>query len=191
MTSSESFHGITSYTNTIRDVLPKRQAYSRTASKCQHQSTKPHGDTSQRAVDLVFTSKRIYTPLHANRLPPENNRTNVPVKHTSASSSTFIYLFRSVSDLQEMGLIHKRCSFSPLKYFEQGCTNPGHPGDIHAPGGIRTSNVSNRTAADPSLSAAIGICITSIKCLIFRWCITFEGFQYGTCSMLPLYSLEF
>jgi len=83
-----------------------------------------------------------------------------------------------------MGLIPKRYSFSPLKYFEQGCTNPGHPDDIHAPGGIRTGNVSKREAADTRLSAAIGICITFIKYLIFRSCITFEGVQYGTCSML-------
>jgi len=84
-----------------------------------------------------------------------------------------------------MGLIPKRCSFSPLKYIEQGCTNPEHPGEIHAPGGIRTGNVTKRAAADPRLSAAIGICITSIKYLIFRWSITFVGVQYGICSMSP------
>ena len=84
-----------SYTTTIRDIRPKPQAYSPTASKCQQQSTKPHGDTSQRTDGLVFSSKRIYTPLHANRLPPENDRRNVPVKHTHASSSTLIiYLDR-------------------------------------------------------------------------------------------------
>jgi len=101
-----------SYTTTIRDVLLKRQAYSPTASKCLQQSTKPHGDTSQRTDNLVFSSKRIYTPLHANRLPPENNRTNVPVKHTHASSSTFINLLRSVkwlsrneTDSQKMQLL--------------------------------------------------------------------------------------
>jgi len=39
--------------------------------------------------------------------------------------------------------------------------------------------------------AAIRICITSIKYLILRRCITFEGVQYGTSSVSPVYNLEF
>jgi hypothetical protein len=50
-----------------------------------------------------------------------------------------------------MGLIPKRCSSSQLNYFEQGCTNSGHPGDIHASCWIRTGNVRKRAAADPRL----------------------------------------
>lgn len=128
MTSSEIFHGITSYTTTIRDVLPKLQTYSPTASKCQHQSTKPHGDTSQRTDDLVFSSKRSYTPLHAHRLPPENKRTNVPVKHTHASSYTFINLLRSVKWFTRNGNDSQKMQLLTAKIFCAGVHKSRAPG---------------------------------------------------------------
>ena len=154
MTSSESFHRITSYITTIRDVLPKGQAYSPTASKCQHQPTKPRGDTSQRTDDLVFTSKRIYTPLHANRLPSEN-RTNVPVKHICASSSTFINLLRSVKWLTRNGNDSQKMQFLTAKIFWTR-THPGHPGDIHAPAGFEPAMSASERPQTHALARQLG-----------------------------------
>jgi hypothetical protein len=185
VTRSEIFHGITSYTATIRDVLPKRQAYSPAASKCQHQSTKPHGDTSHRTDDLIFTSKRIYAPLHANRLPPEKNWTNVPVKHTYASSSTFFTLLRSVKWFTGNGTDSQKMQFLIAKIVWTGVHKSRAPGRHPClPAGFEPAMLESERPQTHALDgAASGICITSIKYLILRWCLTFEGVQSETCSM--------